>query len=151
MASPEDMKGEGFEILGHQDREPSTPEEQETPSQAKEPEREAEQESRAPSADAGAQAAEEQLRPLDVYAVLRISIAQLAGAAWQMMGLQADPFTSKIRKDIGQARIAIDAAGALIDKLLPHVKDQEARDYQNLLTDLRLNFVKQSGEKPEKQ
>jgi hypothetical protein len=60
------------------------------------------------------------------------------------MGLQPDPFTKKIHKDFAQARIAIDATEALIEKLKPHLQGQEARDYQTLLTDLRLNFVKQS-------
>jgi hypothetical protein len=103
-------------------------------------------------ADAGEVAAEEAAevpqeppRPLDVYAILRVSIAQLASIAWQSMGLQPDPFTDKIRKDLDQARIAIDATAALIEKLQPHLQGQEAKDYQSLLTDLRLNFVKQSG------
>jgi hypothetical protein len=93
----------------------------------------------------------EELRPLDVYAVLRVSIAQLSGIAFQMMGLQADPITNKIRKDLEQARVAIDATASLVEKLLPHLEGQDARDAQNLLTDLRLNFIRQSGddEKPE--
>ncbi len=106
----------------------------------------------AQAADAGkaaaeetAEAPEEPPRPLDVYAILRVSIAQLASIAWQLMGLQPDPFTDKIRKDLDQARIAIDATAALVEKLQPHLKGQEAKDYQSLLTDLRLNFVKQSG------
>ena len=93
-----------------------------------------------------AEVPEEAPRPLDVYAVLRISVAQLAGVAWQMMGLQADPFTKTIHKDTAQARVAIDATEALIEKLKPHLQGQEARDYQALLTDLRLNFVRQSEE-----
>ncbi len=80
--------------------------------------------------------------------MLRISIAHLSGVAFQMMGLQVDPMTNKIHKDVAQARVAIDATAALVEKLLPHLQGQEARDYQNLLTDLRLNFVKQSGEEP---
>jgi hypothetical protein len=86
----------------------------------------------------------EPLTAIDVHSVLRISIAQLAGVAWQMMGLQPDPFTNEIRKDTAQARIAIDAAAALVELLKPHIQGQEARDYQNLLTDLRMNFVSHS-------
>lgn len=90
--------------------------------------------------------AEEALRPLDIYMVLRAAIAQLSSAAWQMLGLQANPFTGAVRKDIEQARLAIDSTAYLVEKLLPQLAGQEARDYQNLLTDLRLNFVKQAGE-----
>jgi len=91
------------------------------------------------------------LEPLDVRHLLRITIAQLAAAAWQKMGLQPDPFTNTVVKDIEQARLAIDATTALVEKLLPHVRGQEARDYQSLLTDLRLNFVRQSGEQARQQ
>jgi hypothetical protein len=89
---------------------------------------------------------QEELRPLDVYMVLRAAATQLAAAAWQMLGLQADPFTGAVRKDMEQARVAIDSTAYLVEKLLPHLAGQEARDYQNLLTDLRLNFAKQAGE-----
>ena len=97
------------------------------------------------AAEETAEAPQEPPRPLDVYAILRVSIAQLSSIAWQLMGLQPDPFTDKIRKDLDQARIAIDATAALVEKLQPHLQGQEAKDYQSLLTDLRLNFVKQSG------
>lgn len=138
MSSPEDATAE--------DRQ--TPEEEDFSAPAEPRTEAARPDSEAGEAAAGAEAEgpEEALRPLDVYAVLRISVAQLAGAAWQMMGLQADPFTKGIHKDIAQARVAIDATEALIEKLKPHLRGQEARDYQALLTDLRLNFVKQSAE-----
>jgi hypothetical protein len=98
-----------------------------------------------------AEAGAEEVGPLDVYAVLRISVAQLSGVAFQMMGLHADPITNTVRKDLAQARLAIDAASALVEKLLPHLHGQEARDYQNLLNDLRLNFIRQSGEEQQTQ
>jgi hypothetical protein len=94
----------------------------------------------------GEQAEAPEVRPLDVYMVLRASIAQLSGVAWQMLGLQADPFTGVVRKDLEQARLAIDAVAFLTERLLPHLQGQEARDHQSLLTDLRLNFVKKSEE-----
>jgi hypothetical protein len=125
MASQDEVKGEGFEVVGH-----------ETPPRP---------------GEAGAeppppQDAAEGLPSLDVYAVLRVCVAQLAGVAWQMMGLQPDPFTNTLRKDIAQARVAIDAAAALVEQLRPNLKGQEARDFDSLLTDLRLNFVTHAGE-----
>lgn len=98
-----------------------------------------------PSADEeAAEEPAEMLQPLDVYSLLRLSFAQLATAAWQKIGLQPDPFTNTIVKDINQARLAIDAAADLLKHLQPRLQGQEARDYQTMLTDLRLNFVKQS-------
>jgi hypothetical protein len=131
MSSQDEVKGEGFEIINPPERPPSA----EGGEQPTEP------------------AAEPQAQPVsvDVYTLLRISIAQLASIAWQMMGLQPDPFTNQVRKDINQARVAIDAAAALVDQLKPHLQGQEARDYQTLLTDLRLNFVSHSGEQSNEQ
>ncbi len=136
MPSPQDANTEGSPSPEEEDSAAAA----ESQPQPEQPEAQADQ----TAADQEAAAAEEPPMPLDVYAVLRISIAQLAGTAWQMMGLQPDPFTKEIHKDIPQARIAIDATEALIEKLKPHLQGQEARDYQTLLTDLRLNFVKQS-------
>ena len=139
MVSPEDATPEN-----------STSPEGEAPSAEAGPEQKPD-EPGAQGADAGEAAAEEEAEfpqepplPLDVYAVLRVSIAQLASIAWQLMGLQPDPFSNKIRTEMDQARIAIDATAALIEQLQPHLQGQEAKDYQSLLTDLRLNFVKQA-------
>ncbi len=136
----EDVKGEGFEILDHEEPEPS-PEEGG-------PERDR-LDTEGAASESAAGEPQEQLAPIDVYSVLRLSVAQLAGVAWQKMGLQPDPFTNQIQPDMAQARIAIDAAAALVEKLQPHLHGQEARDYQTLLADLRLNFVSHSGEKSE--
>jgi len=137
MPSPEDTDSKNSQTPDPEEPASTVPE-AEGPSEAAEapPEEQAER-------------PEEQLRPLDVYTVLRFSIAQLEAVSWQMMGLQADPFTNQTRKDIEQARVAIDATTALVEMLLPHVQGQEAREYQKILTNLRLNFVKQSEESGE--
>ncbi len=96
-------------------------------------------------ADETAAPGAEGLKPLDVYMALRAAFHQMAAVAWQMMGLQADPFTGKMHKDVEQARIAIDCAAFLLERLQPQLQGQESRDYQSMLTDLRLNFVKQAG------
>ena len=126
MASQDETKGEGFEIVDHESTNKPGAEQAE---------------SREETAGEA-----EKVTALDVYSVLRICVAQLAGIAWQMMGLQPDPFTNTMRKDITQARVAIDAIAALIEQLRPHLYGQEAKDYQTLLTDLQLNFVTHSKE-----
>ncbi len=94
--------------------------------------------------------AEEPVMPKpDVYALVQMSVAQFAALAWIKMGLQADPFSNKIEKDLEQARAAVDMVGVLAEKLLPRLHGQPARDLQSLLTDLRLNFVRQmEGNEP---
>ncbi len=109
---------------------------------------EAAKETAPPSGGAGKEGEEAQKgeprQPVDVFTVLRFCISQLAAAAWQKMGLQADPLTNEIHKDIEQARVAIDCTAALVEKLKPKLEGQELRDYESLLTDLRLNFLNQS-------
>ena len=89
--------------------------------------------------------AEEPLPKADVSVLLQISVAQYASLAWQKMGLQTDPFTHAIEKDIEQARLAIDVVEVLVEKLRPHVPGETMREMQSLLTNLRLNFIKQAG------
>lgn len=142
MTSHDDLKGDGFEVLGHEEPKPREgAEEEEKAAAPEEPEGEAPEQPAEETADA-----REQVKAIDVYAALRLSVAQLTGVAWQMMGLQPDPFTNEVHKDMAQARIAIDAVAALVEQLKPHIQGQEARDYQNLLTDLRMNFVSHSGD-----
>jgi hypothetical protein len=135
MASEENVKGEGFEILGHQ---PPASETEQPEAEQAQPEAPAE-EAAPPEGEPAV------LQQIDVYAMMRVSLAQFAAVAWQKMGLQADPFTNQVDKDIEQARLAIDLVAVLVERLAPHLQGQEARDYQSLLTDLRLNFVKQAG------
>jgi len=143
MTSHDDVKGDGFEVLGHEEEKPREAEGEEEAKAT--PDEEADEAAPEPPTEEGAEATE-QVQPIDVYSVLRLSIAQLAGVAWQTMGLQPDPFTKQVRKDTAQARVAIDATAALIEHLKPHLQGQEARDYQTLLTDLRLNFVTHSSD-----
>jgi len=165
MTPDEDVKGNGFDILGH--KEPKEPRHGQKEEGSKDeshsevhgegfdildhekpkPSKEVREDAAGPRAEADVSGEEaESSVPLDVYSVLRLSIAQFAGVAWQMMGLQPDPFTKEMRKDSVQARIAIDAAAALFEQLKPQLKTQEVRDYQNLLNDLRLNFISHFGE-----
>lgn len=142
MTSDDDIKGDGFEVLGHEQGKPREGEGEEEAKAT--PEAEVGEAAPEPPTQEGAEGTG-QMQAIDVYSVLRLSIAQLAGVAWQTMGLQPDPFTKQIRRDSAQARVAIDATAALVEQLKPHLQGQEARDYQTLLTDLRLNFVSHSG------
>ena len=145
MTSEEDPKQQPSETPAEEERPEATD------SAPAEPTGDTAEQPTASTDEAAAEEPVEPLQPLDIYALLRLSFAQLAAAAWQKMGLQPDPFTNTIVKDIDQARLAIDAAADLLKHLQPSLQGQEARDYQTMLTDLRLNFVKQSGtqEKPD--
>jgi hypothetical protein len=164
MAIDDDIKGEGFEVIGHSDKSEQKPEPPEASGGERASERPAqsvkgegfevigheepaaEEGTASPAGEAAtAPGAEEELQPIDVYAMLRVMVGQLSAVAWQKMGLQADPFTNKTHKDLDQARVAIDCAVALAEKVLSRLQGQEKRDLESLLTDLRMNFVRQSG------
>ncbi|HWP30486.1 MAG TPA: DUF1844 domain-containing protein [Fimbriimonadales bacterium] len=82
--------------------------------------------------------------PIDVYALVAISLEQFIGVAWQKLGLHPDPLTHKIEKDLGQAKIAIDIAAKLAEILEPKLDDADKRTTQSIISDLRINFVRQS-------
>jgi hypothetical protein len=59
------------------------------------------------------------------------------------MGLRPDSITGTTVKNLEQARIAIDCAAALIERVEGELEGAEARELRTLLTNLRLNFVRQ--------
>lgn len=82
---------------------------------------------------------------LPVADLLRVFMAELNVRAWIHMGLIANPTDNKETRDMAQARLAIDCIYALVEKLSPHVQPKERDELQRMLTDLRINFVQQSG------
>lgn len=87
---------------------------------------------------------EEALPPLDVYALLRYCIGLLHGHAWQSMGLIVNPATKQATKDLEQARMAIDCVAFMVSQLEAKADDQERKQLQSLVGDLRMNFIQQS-------
>lgn len=79
--------------------------------------------------------------PLDVYEVLAVMLDQAASLAWQKMGLQPDMMTGKVHQDLAQCKAAIDAASALAAVVEPKLDEDDRRQIQNLLRDLRVNYA----------
>lgn len=79
--------------------------------------------------------------PVDVYEFIAHQIEVLSSIAWSKMGLQPDMMTGQMVYDLDQAKIAVDAAGALAPLLEPHLDDSDRRQIQNLVRDLRINYV----------
>jgi hypothetical protein len=83
--------------------------------------------------------------PLRSPDLVRWCVTLLATSAWQAMGLIADPSTQRVERNLDDARLAIDAAAALVEQLRPRLPDGERRELETLLTNLRLNFVEQQA------
>ncbi|MCC2669265.1 MAG: hypothetical protein K0Q72_1736 [Armatimonadetes bacterium] len=85
--------------------------------------------------------------PLEVtvQGVLRFAIEMLSNHAWVSMGLMANPMNGKIQKDLPEAKRAIDILGDLARHAEAGAEPDEKRDLRNMLADLRVNFLRQSG------
>ena len=94
-----------------------------------------------------AQAPEEgpKLPSLSVRDRLLMSIDILHQGSWIAMGLVADPSTHEMKRDLEQARIAIDCVGYLASKVEPDLDDRTRRELKSLVSDLQINFVQQSS------
>lgn len=83
--------------------------------------------------------------PLDAPGLLKWCISLLAAHAWQSMGLIPNPSTNTIERNLNDARLAIDAAGVLVEQVKPRLDDPGRREMEALLADLRINFVEQQA------
>lgn len=79
-----------------------------------------------------------------VYDILQFVAGMLSEQAWQKMGLRLAPGQKEMTKDMTQAKLAIDTIAFIVDKLHPHIGENERKALRGLLSDLQLNFVRQS-------
>lgn len=80
-----------------------------------------------------------------VFDHIAVLLDQMAGVAWQKLGLQPDMVTGKIEPDLDQARVAIDVVSFLAHKLEPQLDEDDRRQIQSLVRDLKINFVQKGG------
>lgn len=80
---------------------------------------------------------------ITVSGILQMAVGLLSERAWIDMGMVADPGTGQVEKRIEEARRAIDALADLARHLEADASPEEKRELQTMLTNLRLNFVRQ--------
>lgn len=81
--------------------------------------------------------------PIRVEAFLAMCMQEVSSLAWAKMGLQPDPMTGKIEKDMEQAKLAIDASETLFKLIEGSLDDDDKRQVQNLMRDLKVNYASQ--------
>lgn len=86
--------------------------------------------------------------PVSVYAVIMAMLDQVAGVAWSKLGLQPDPFTGKMDFDLVQAKVAIDVVSDVARHLEATLDEADKRQLQNLLRDLRANYLDKAKQNP---
>jgi len=84
--------------------------------------------------------------PDNMEQVLKLSLFQIQPWAYIYMGLNLHPKQKKVVRDIRQAKMAIDAASAIVEILLPHIPENEQKELKVLMTDMRMNFMSKSRE-----
>lgn len=82
----------------------------------------------------------------DIHVLIIGMVERLGELAWMHMGLVANPATGSVEKDLTRAKLAIDCAQALTDKVLPHIAEQDRRELRNLVSNLQINFVRQMAQ-----
>ena len=87
-----------------------------------------------------------QAEPLDVHHVLAVMLEQLAEIAWQKLGLRPDPFSQGSHRDLALAKVAVDTVAAVAAQLEPSLDDEDRRQIQNLVRDLKVNYVQKVSE-----
>ena len=93
---------------------------------------------------AGEETSREQAPPLPEVNFSTL-IMSLSSSALFHLGEIPDPQTGQVKKDLTLARHTIDIIGMLKGKTAGNLTDDEQKFIDNMLTDLRLRFVKASG------
>jgi len=83
---------------------------------------------------------------LSVYEVIMVMVDQMAAIAWQKLGLQPDPLSGKVAKNLAEAKVAIDLTQHLASFIEPQLDDEDKRRIHNLVRDLRINYVEKAKE-----
>ena len=79
-----------------------------------------------------------------VHDLLQFMVGMLAEQAWLRMGIRLAPGQREVEKDLAQAKIAIDTIVYIVDRIHPHVGEEERKALRGLASDLQINFVRQS-------
>jgi hypothetical protein len=86
-----------------------------------------------------------ELPPLQAEGLIRWCTGMLADGAWAWLGLMPDPMTDTVKRDLPQARMAIDAVRALARVVEEHLPASDHRELHTLMANLQVNFVQQSA------
>lgn len=87
---------------------------------------------------------QEQLPSLKVRDRLLMCFDILHQGAWIALGLVADPASGEPKKDLAQAKIAIDTAAFVASQVEAELDEDTRRELKRVVSDLQVNFVRQS-------
>jgi len=99
-----------------------------------------------PTWTAEMQKAMEAAFPRDVSSLVKSLVPMMGSQAWIFMGKVVNPLQGKVTRDLEQARLAVDVAGALLEKVDPFLSDEERTQMRQVVSELRMNFMEASRE-----
>ena len=137
MSSEEELENQAFKVQDHRRFHPDgTPVEAQDDSVKSVPTEETPsmKEPLPPKADSGER---EREIPADFSSLL----LSLAAGAQSALGISPHPLTGKPEKNLAQAKYSIDLLGMLQEKTSGNLHPQEARLFEGLLGDLRMQYV----------
>ena len=89
---------------------------------------------------------EEHFKEPDLPVLFVWFISMLSGKAWEYLGLIMNPETKEINKDLKKAKIAIDTVAFLYDQIKDDLNPEDFKRLENLLANLRMNYVEKLKE-----
>jgi len=81
-----------------------------------------------------------------IYDHLAMMLQQMAHLSWSKLGLQHDSISGKIEQNLPEAKVAIDVVVYLAGVIDSQLDDQDRRQIQSMVRDLRLNYVQKTAE-----
>lgn len=89
---------------------------------------------------------EEHFKEPDLPVLFVWFISMLSGKAWEYLGLIMNPETKEINKDLKKAKIAIDTVAFLYEQIKDDLNPEDFKRIENLLANLRMNYVEKLKE-----
>jgi len=80
--------------------------------------------------------------PIQVKDYVYLTLLSFEAKAWAYLDFVVHPETQTHKKDINEAKLAIDAMDVLYKTVEEQLSPEQKKDLQTRLTNLRLNFVK---------
>jgi len=80
-----------------------------------------------------------------VFDMLRAAIGLFAQEAWIALGLQPRYGSNETKLDLRYAKVAIDTTQILVEQLGEEADAEEKREFERILTDLRVNFMRRKA------
>ena len=78
-------------------------------------------------------------------------IGILNGKAWEYLGLMMNPETKEVNQDLEKAKITIDSIDFLFKKIQKEMTEEDRKQMDNLIANLKMNYVEKGKAEPQNQ